>query len=58
VGIPGGTLAAGATLTCASGEQASTVQFVNGDGHVVTLNFSNVALQNTSQATVQILVGL
>lgn len=58
VGGAGGTLAPGATLTCASGEQAATVQFVNGDGHVITLNFSNVALQNGSQATVQILIGL
>jgi hypothetical protein len=54
----GGTLAAGGSLSCAAGDQAETMQFVNGDGHVVTLNFSNVALPNGSQATVQILVGL
>lgn len=55
-----GTVADGATLTCASGGQATTVQFVNGDGHVITLNFSNVAVPGagSSQATVQILVGL
>jgi hypothetical protein len=58
VGGAGGTLAPGGTLTCQTGGQAETVQFVNGDGHVVTLNFSNVALPNGSQATVQILVGL
>lgn len=58
IGGAGGSLADGATLTCAGGAQAETVQFVNGDGHVVTLNFSNVALQSSSQATVQILVGL
>jgi hypothetical protein len=57
-GVPGGTLAPGGTLTCATGNQAETLQFVNGDGHVITLNFSNVALPNGSQATVQILVGL
>lgn len=53
-----GTLAAGGSLSCGAGDQAETMQFVNGDGHVVTLNFSNVALPNGSQATVQILVGL
>jgi hypothetical protein len=58
VGGAGGTLAPGASLTCATGEAAETVQFVNGDGHVVTLNFSNVAIPSGSQATVQILVGL
>jgi hypothetical protein len=58
IGGAGGTLAPGASLTCGTGEAAQTVQFVNGDGHVVTLNFSNIALPNGSQATVQILVGL
>jgi hypothetical protein len=58
VGGAGGTLAPGASLSCATGEAAQTVQFVNGDGHVVTLNFSNVAMPNGSQATVQILIGL
>jgi hypothetical protein len=58
VGAAGGSLAPGASLTCTSREQADTLQFVNGDGHVVTLNFSNVATQAGSQATVQILVGL
>jgi hypothetical protein len=58
IGGAGGTLPPGGTLTCATGEQAQTVQFVNGDGHVVTLNFSNVAMPSGSQATVQILIGL
>jgi hypothetical protein len=59
VGAPGGTLAPGDSVSCATaGDQAQTVQFVNGDGHVVTLNFSNVALSNGTQATVQILIGL
>jgi len=58
VGGAGGTLAPGASLTCSTGEVAQTVQFVNGDGHVVTLNFSNVAIATGSQATVQILIGL
>jgi hypothetical protein len=54
----GATLQPGATLTCPADSAAQTLQFVNGDGHVVTLNFSNVALPNGAQATVQILVGL
>jgi hypothetical protein len=59
VGATGGSLAPGASLSCAtSGEQAQTVQLVNGDGHVVTLNFSNVAIPSGTQATVQILIGL
>jgi hypothetical protein len=58
VGGAGGALAPGASLTCPTGPTAQTVQFVNGDGHVVTLNFSNVAIATGSQATVQILVGL
>jgi hypothetical protein len=54
-----GALAPGDTLTCTTvGGAAQTLQFVNGDGHVVTLNFSNVALPGGSQATVQILIGL
>jgi hypothetical protein len=58
-GSPSGAeLQPGATLTCPATSSAQTVQFVNGDGHVVTLNFSNVALPNGAQATVQILVGL
>jgi hypothetical protein len=57
-GFAAGTLPAGQSLTCVSGQAAQTVQFVNGDGHVVTLNLSNVDLGNGAQATVQILVGL
>jgi hypothetical protein len=58
VGGAGGSLAPGASLTCSAGEAAQTVQFVNGDGRVVTVNFSDVALPSSAQATVQILVGL
>lgn len=53
-----GSLAAGGSLSCTTGEEADTVQFVNGDGRVVTLNISNIATPGGSQATVQILVGL
>ena len=52
-------LAPGDSLACSTaGGTAQTLQFVNGDGHVVTLNFSNVAISTGSQATVQILIGL
>jgi hypothetical protein len=55
---PGGTLAPGGTLTCKTTEQTQAFQMINGDGKVMTLNFSNIVTPTGSQGMVQILVGL
>jgi hypothetical protein len=52
--IGAGTLKPGENVGCATGEHSDTLQLVNGDGRVATLNFS----QFSGQVTVQILVGL
>jgi hypothetical protein len=56
--IPGGELAPGGSLTCKTSEQTEAFQMINGDGKVVTLNFSNIVIPTGSQGTVQILIGL
>jgi hypothetical protein len=60
-GAGGGTIDPGKTTQCSTtGGAAQAMQFVNGDGKVMTLNFSNLSIPGAggSQGTVQILVGL
>lgn len=60
-GAGGGVLQPGKSTSCSTaGGAAQAMQFVNGDGKVMTLNFSNLSTPGAggSQGTVQILVGL
>jgi hypothetical protein len=58
-GGSGGVLQPGKSTSCTTpGDAAQTLQMVNGDGRVLTLNFSNLSTQGGSQGTVQILIGL
>jgi hypothetical protein len=58
-GAGGGVLQPGKSTSCSTaGDAAQALQMVNGDGKVMTLNFSNLSTPGGSQGTVQILVGL
>jgi hypothetical protein len=58
-GAGGGVLQPGKTTSCSTaGDAAQALQMVNGDGRVLTLNFSNLSTPGGSQGTVQILIGL